>query len=108
MRGVIARPSRRLQEIRVWFFALEIFHPPRAPERFQFFFRKFHRHILNGGSHNMRSKFTAPAVRRKVGVAHASRVLVAVSRRNGLFGSTFSREDFELLQKTSFICRASL
>src|SRR5882724_5153985 len=45
MRGVIARPSRRLEKIRVRFFALKIFHPPRAPERFQLFFRKFGSHV---------------------------------------------------------------
>src|SRR6266487_745128 len=44
MRGVIARPRRRLKKIRVRFFALKIFDPPRRPKRFQLSFREFVRH----------------------------------------------------------------
>src|SRR5438046_4483302 len=43
MRGVIARPCRLLEKIRVRFFPLKIFDPPRRPKRFQFSFREFHR-----------------------------------------------------------------
>src|SRR5437763_12836545 len=43
MLGVIARPCRLLEKIRVRFFALKIFHAPRRPKRFQFSFREFHR-----------------------------------------------------------------
>src|SRR5438874_13812015 len=45
MRGVIARPRRRLEKISVRFFALKIFDPPRRPKRFQLSFREFVRHL---------------------------------------------------------------
>src|SRR5437773_1534395 len=43
MRGVIARSRRVLEKIRVRFFPLKIFDPPRRPKRFQFSFEEFHR-----------------------------------------------------------------
>src|SRR5439155_6133248 len=43
MRGVIARLSSRFKKIPVARFLFEILDPPRSPERFQLFLRKFFR-----------------------------------------------------------------
>jgi len=46
MGGVIARPRRRREKFQVARLLLEIFHPPRRPQRFDFFLRKLlHRHL---------------------------------------------------------------
>src|SRR5437762_9817668 len=42
MRRVIACPRRLAEKIRRWLLALEIFHAPRAPKRFEFSFWKLH------------------------------------------------------------------
>src|SRR5437899_12162056 len=46
MCGVIARSSRRFEKIPVGRLLFEILHPPRSPERLQFFLWKFfHRYL---------------------------------------------------------------
>src|SRR5688572_190042 len=48
MRGVVAGPRRVRHEIRVRRFLLEIFHAPRAPERFDLGFRELHQVLQLG------------------------------------------------------------
>src|SRR5437879_9422616 len=49
MRSVIARLCRLGKKIETARFLFEILHPPRSPERLQFFFRKFFRRHLRFG-----------------------------------------------------------
>ena len=40
MSGIVARPCRGHEKFHVARFLLEIFHPPRRPQRFDFFLRE--------------------------------------------------------------------